>query len=123
MMSLSAGEIVLVPNGLKHKPVNYGKPCKLNCVEALAAAFYIAGYKEIAEKYMSKFSWGHSFISLNQGLLDEYAKCANADEVIKAQDAFLAKEAEEEAQRKSREMDLPPTDSSEYEDDEDEKIG
>ena len=117
---MKSGHPRLLPYLVAANPVNYGKPCKLNCVEALAAAFYIAGYKEIAEKYMSKFSWGHSFLSLNQGLLDEYAKCANADEVIKAQDAFLAKEAEEEAQRKSSEMDLPPTDSSEYEDDEDE---
>ena len=118
---MKSGHPRLLPYLVAANPVNYGKPCKLNCVEALAAAFYIAGYKEIAEKYMSKFSWGHSFLSLNQGLLDEYAQCANADEVIKAQDAFLAKEAEEEAQRKNSEMDLPPTDSSEYEDDEDEK--
>ena len=112
----------LLPYLVAANPVNYGKPCKLNCVEALAAAFYIAGYKDIAEKYMSKFSWGHSFISLNQGLLDEYAQCSNADEVIKVQEAFLAKEAEEEAQRKNSGMDLPPSDSSEYESDENDEL-
>ena len=84
-------------------------------VEALAAAFYITGHQKIAEKYLSKFSWGHSFISLNQGLLDEYAKCKDADEVIKAQEAFLEKEREEELKRKNAEIDLPPTDDSETE--------
>ena len=84
-------------------------------VEALAAAFYITGHQEIAEKYLSKFSWGHSFISLNQGLLDEYAKCKDADEVIKAQEAFLEKEREEELKRKNADIDLPPTDDSETE--------
>jgi pre-rRNA-processing protein TSR3 len=60
---------------------------------------------------MSKFSWGHSFLSLNQGLLDAYADCKDAEEVIKAQDDFLAKEKEEELTRKSSAMDLPPSES------------
>lgn len=32
---------------------------------------------------------GHSFLSLNQGLLDRYAECATAAEVIAAQQAHL----------------------------------
>ena len=110
---MKSGYPRLLPYLIAANPVNYGKPCKLNCVEALAAAFYIIGYKDIAAMYMNKFSWGHSFISLNKDLLDQYAECKNGDEVIKVQEAFLEAEAKAEAERKNCDIDLPPSYSSE----------
>ena len=64
---------------------------RLNCVEALAAVFYIVGYPEIAKKYLDKFSWGHSFLSLNLELLDRYAACKNAKEVLAVQNEVSVK--------------------------------
>ena len=54
---------------------------------------------------------------MNEELLDQYANCKSGDEVIKVQETFLEAEAKEEENRKNQEIDLPPTDSSEYESD------
>jgi pre-rRNA-processing protein TSR3 len=54
-----------VPYLVATNPVNYGKPWRLNCVEALAAAFYIVGLDEPAEVLLSKFGWGHAFWKVN----------------------------------------------------------
>merc|ERR1712126_213980 len=102
----------LLPYLVAANPVNYGKPCKLNCVEALAAAMYICGYKEEARHYMGKFSWGHAFIELNSELLEEYSKCDSSKEVLEVQDKVLAKLAEEDAAKRNDEIDLPASESS-----------
>ncbi|XP_046398854.1 18S rRNA aminocarboxypropyltransferase [Ischnura elegans] len=106
----------LLPFLVAANPVNYGRPCQLSCVEAYAAAFYIMGYPREASLYLSKFKWGKSFIELNQDILDEYSKCENGDDIIKAQAAFL----EREHQKREDRNDLPdyPEYSSEESDDE-----
>lgn len=57
--------IIIVPYLVATNPVNYGKPWKLNCAEALAAIFYITGFPEHGEALMSKFKWGHAFYKVN----------------------------------------------------------
>ena len=54
-----------VPYLIATNPVNYGKPWRLNCAEALAAAFYLTGFDEYGDILLEKFSWGHSFLEVN----------------------------------------------------------
>ncbi|CAN8003038.1 unnamed protein product [Ixodes hexagonus] len=101
----------LLPYLVAANPVNYGKPCELSCVEAIAAVLYITGYKALAEAYLSKFKWGKGFLTLNQELLDTYASCKTSQDVVEAQASYL-----ETAQREhdlKGEVELPPTSSDE----------
>lgn len=66
-------------------PVNFGKATKLTTAEALAAALYIAGFKQEAVELLSIFTWGHTFLELNQEMLDNYAKALDSSEIIKIQ--------------------------------------
>lgn len=95
LAQLKIGYPRLLPFLIAANPINYGKPCQLNCVEALAAAMYITGFKSTAKEYLSKFSWGHSFIELNEDLLNSYADCKDSTEVIAVQKEYL-KNAEKE---------------------------
>lgn len=95
--------------------MNYGRPCHLNCAEALAAGLYICGYVDGASALMEKFTWGPHFLNLNKELLDMYAACRSPEEVIVCQKRYLDR-IEKEAAERSREIDLPPSDSSSDED-------
>ncbi|PVU95392.1 hypothetical protein BB561_001845 [Smittium simulii] len=79
----------LLPYLVAANQVNYGKPCKLNCAEALAGALFICGFKEDGDKVMSRFTWGHAFYELNEELFKLYEKCETAMEVIQVQNDFL----------------------------------
>jgi len=70
-------------------PVNFGKPCKLSSVEALAAALYIIGEKERAKEILSKVNWGIRFLEVNQEPLDLYSQAKDSTEVVKIQALFL----------------------------------
>lgn len=99
----------LLPFLVAANPINYGKPCKLSCVEALAATMYITGFKNIAEYYLNQFSWGHSFLELNNEALELYANCTDSASVVEAQNDYIKKAQEEYAQKSI--PDYPSSDS------------
>lgn len=78
-----------LPYLLAGNPVNFGRPLKLNSAEAFAAALYILGYKEQAERVLSKFNWGHSFLELNKEPLEEYATAKNSAEIVEIQSHYI----------------------------------
>jgi pre-rRNA-processing protein TSR3 len=69
-------------------PVNFSKATKLSTVEALAGALYIAGFKQEAREILSIFVWGHTFLELNQELLETYASAQDSTEIIEMQRGF-----------------------------------
>ena len=70
-------------------PVNFGKPCVLSSIEALAAALFITGDRERASAILSKVSWGVRFLEVNQEPLDLYADAKDSTDVIKIQELFI----------------------------------
>lgn len=78
-----------LPYLLAANPINTYRPIKLSTTEAIAAALYITGFQNYAERVMSVFKWGPSFLSLNQELLDDYANCASSTEVVAVQKEIM----------------------------------
>ncbi|KAI8429174.1 hypothetical protein MSG28_007712 [Choristoneura fumiferana] len=102
----------LLPFLVAANPINYGKPYQLSCVEALAAAMFITGHEAEAKFYLSKFSWGHSFLELNMEALDLYAACTDSKSVLEAQAKYL-----ESAQKEQDTREMWPPSESESESD------
>lgn len=116
----------LLPYLVAANPVNYGRPYKLNCVEALAAAFYICDLKEWGDALLSKFKWGDAFWDLNEELLSLYMKCKSSSEIVEAQNEWL-KSIESESRRRLENddpyADLPNSDSETSNDSDDPYAG
>lgn len=71
--------------------MNYGRPWRLNCAEALAACFFICGHEDWAHEVLAQFSYGEPFLEINAQLLKRYAACASEEEIKKAEEVWLAK--------------------------------
>ncbi|MFA1609511.1 DUF367 family protein [Halobellus rubicundus] len=83
------GEHRALPYLVAANPVNFGRPMRLTTVEALAAALAIFGRRDRAEGLLSKFSWGHTFLELNDEPLRRYADCADSGAVVAVQQEYL----------------------------------
>jgi pre-rRNA-processing protein TSR3 len=94
----------LLPYLMATNPTNYGKPWRLNCVEALAAAFYITGFDSYAERLLGGFGWGASFWEVNRPYLERYQLCKTAGEVNVAQENIM-QELEQDYENSRRDKD------------------
>jgi pre-rRNA-processing protein TSR3 len=81
----------LLPYLVAANSVNYGKPWRLNCVEAIGAAFYICGHPEWAEEVLSHFPYGQSFLDINSSILKRYAACTDEEGIKKTEEAWLTR--------------------------------
>lgn len=80
-----------VPYLIAANPTNYGRPWRLNCAEALAAAFYICGHEDWAAAVLTHFNYGQPFLEINAAVLKRYAACKNEAEVKQAEEKWLVK--------------------------------
>eukprot|EP00007_Cunea_sp_BSH-02190019_P007859 CAMPEP_0174243138 /NCGR_PEP_ID=MMETSP0417-20130205/30498_1 /TAXON_ID=242541 /ORGANISM="Mayorella sp, Strain BSH-02190019" /LENGTH=298 /DNA_ID=CAMNT_0015322597 /DNA_START=109 /DNA_END=1005 /DNA_ORIENTATION=- len=89
----------LLPLLVAANPVNYGKPFKLTCVEAIAATLFITGFNDEGHLLMSDFKWGPTFYELNKTLFQRYSKCSDGAEVIEVQTQWIQQCEEEKAEK------------------------
>ena len=128
---MNSGHHRLLPFLVAANTVNYGRPSKLSCAEAGAATLYICGKQEAAVAMLQQFSFGEEFFRLNREVLDIYAGCADAEEVVRRQNEWLSEKESEmdkdvtetpsEANNYVMAGELPPSDSEYFSSDESEQ--
>lgn len=82
-----------LPLMLAGNPTNYAKLGKLSSAEAFAGALYITGFRKQADRILSKFSWGNTFLTLNRELLEDYSKSKAPGDIARIErDYFSARQ-------------------------------
>tara|TARA_B100000029_G_C17234674_1_gene836690 strand:+ start:300 stop:782 length:483 start_codon:yes stop_codon:yes gene_type:complete len=71
-----------LPPLLAGNPVNYAKLNKLTTVEAIAAASFILDEEILSKTLLDKFTWGHTFLELNENILSDYKTANSENEMI-----------------------------------------
>jgi len=71
-----------LPPLLAGNPVNYSKINKLTTVEAVSGAAFILGDEILSKTLLEKFTWGHTFLELNENLLQDYKSAKSENEII-----------------------------------------
>ena len=79
----------LLPYLVAANATNYGRPWRLNCAEALAAAFVICGHRDWAESVLQHFSYGQPFLEINRELLERYARCEDEEGMKNCEEEWL----------------------------------
>jgi pre-rRNA-processing protein TSR3 len=78
-----------LPGLLAGNPTNYSMLGMLSSVEAVAAALYILGEVEEAERFLSIYKWGETFETLNKEPLEEYSRAKSASDVHTLESEFF----------------------------------
>ncbi|MFZ0220513.1 MAG: DUF367 family protein [Candidatus Nitrosopolaris sp.] len=78
-----------LPALLAGNPNNYCKISKLTTAEALAASLFILGWRNLSEKILDKFKWGHTFIELNSEILNDYSNAHNITEIVELEKEYF----------------------------------
>ena len=97
----------LLPYLVAANTVNYGKPWRLNCAEALAAAFAICGHMDWAVKVLEPFAYGEAFLDINEELLKRYAACEDESSVKSVETEWLASLEQEYMDNRNGDEDDP----------------
>jgi pre-rRNA-processing protein TSR3 len=78
-----------LPALLAGNPTNYSKLGALSSLEACAASVYITGFKECANRMLSLYKWGDTFLSLNRDPLEEYSSARTQEEVRQIEESYF----------------------------------
>ena len=72
-----------LPTLLAGNPTNYARHGVLSSLEAVAATMYILGEVAEAERYLSIYKWGPTFMTLNHDPLEDYRTSKTEDRVLR----------------------------------------
>ncbi|MDG6917033.1 MAG: DUF367 family protein [Nitrososphaerota archaeon] len=78
-----------LPVLLAANPTNYSRAGVLSSLEAVSATMYILGEVEEAERYLSLYKWGPTFLTLNREPLEAYRRARTEGKVRQAEREYF----------------------------------